>query len=56
MKFNFIFFKIFNKDLEDVNFRKSNVVFYCLGIVYFFLFLIWLSCLGLRLIMILLNL
>lgn len=33
---NFISSKIFNKDLEDVNLRKSNVVLYRLGIAYFF--------------------
>lgn len=46
---NFISSKIFNKDLEDVNLRKSNVVLYRLGIAYFFLFLTWLSCPGSRL-------
>lgn len=53
---NFISSKNFNKDLEDVNLRKSNVVLYRLGIAYFFLFLTWLSCPGSRLTTTLLNL
>lgn len=53
---NFISSKNFNKDLEDVNLRKSNVVLYRLGIAFFFLFLTWLSCPGSRLTTTLLNL